>query len=131
MADIDWKELLGWGNTQIQDLQFAGYTYAKEGKYDIALTIFHGLSVLEPQSSYNLKTLGAIQLQIGQNIEALNTLEKALKLDPESFEIRLNRVKALYALGYRDQGTQEAKALMHSPNATIANTATALNNSYT
>lgn len=131
MATSNWKDILGWGNNQIEDLRFVGYTYAREGKYDIALNIFKSLTILNPKATYDIKTLGAIYLQMGHNIEALNCFEKALKLDPEDAFIKLNRIKALYLLGYRDQATQEAKNLISFPHAQVSSTAQALINCYT
>ncbi len=131
MAKIDWKQVLGWQTKQIEDLRFVGYNYAKDGKYDIALCIFEALIVLNPEGLYDLQTMGAIYLQVGNNINALNYFEKALKIDPEHLPTKLNRVKAMYLLGYKDVATQEAKKLLSYPNMQIANMAQALINCYT
>ncbi|MBI5273747.1 MAG: tetratricopeptide repeat protein [Chlamydiales bacterium] len=131
MAKIDWKQVLGWKTTQLEDLRFVGYNYAKDGKYNIALSIFEALVVLNSQSIYDLQTLGAIYLQVGNNINALNCFEKALKFDPEHLPTIINRIKAMYLLGYKDIATQEAKKLVSHQNIQVANVATALINCYT
>lgn len=126
----NWKEILGWEDLQIEDLRFIGYMYAKQGKYDIALTFFEALSILNPDNAYDLQTVGAIYLQMGNNINALNHLEKAIKIEPEHYPTRLNRIKALYLLGYKDTATQQARELGNHPNASIAKAAEALIYSY-
>jgi tetratricopeptide (TPR) repeat protein len=75
---------------------------------------------------YDLQTLGALYLQKGNNLMALNYLEKALKLDPHHAPTLLNRTKALFALGYKKQGLSQAKALEKNPETSIADQATAL-----
>lgn len=45
---MDWKEVLGWKNEELDDLRFVAYSYIKEGIYDVALTFFDALSILSP-----------------------------------------------------------------------------------
>lgn len=131
MAKVDWKSVLGWNDEQIKDLRYLAYSYIKEGKYNYALTMFEALVALNPDSLYDLRTLGAIQLEIGNNVKALNLLEKALKVDPSHLPTKLNRVKAMYLLGYKEPATLEAKSLMKCPDKRIAETADVLIMSYT
>ncbi len=128
---VDWKELLGWGEEELGDLRFVGYSYIKQGHYKIALRFFEALVVLEPENAYDLQTLGALHLQMGDNLSALNFLEKALRIDGSHPHTMLNRAKALLLLGYQKQGLMQAKALEDHPNITIANQAQALLLSYT
>ncbi len=80
MSNVEWLSILGWGNEELEDLRFVGYSYIKQGKYDIAITFFESLVILNPDSFYDLQTLGALYLQKGNNLMALNYIEKALKL---------------------------------------------------
>jgi tetratricopeptide (TPR) repeat protein len=123
---MNWLEVLGWGKEQMEDLRFVGYSYLKQGKYDIALTFFEALAVLNPQSAYDLQTLGALYLELGRNLLALTYVERALKVDPTHLPTQLNRAKALFLLGYRKQATAQAKNLELSPEPTIASGASAL-----
>lgn len=123
---MNWKEILGWGQEELEDLRFVGYSYLKQGKYDLALTFFEALVVLEPQSAYDLQTLGALYLQLGRNLLALTYIERALKINPSHLHTQLNRAKALFALGYRKQALAQAKNLQHNPELLIADQATAL-----
>lgn len=123
---MNWKEILGWGDEELEDLRFVGYSYLKQGKYDLALTFFEALVVLNPQSFYDLQTLGALYLQLGRNLLALTYIERALKVDPVNLQAQLNRAKALFALGYRKQALAQAKNLQLSPEVPIADQATAL-----
>src|SRR5260221_12674088 len=98
MSDINWLEVLDWGQDELEDLRFVGYSYLKQGKYDIALTFFEALTVLNPRNVYDLQTLGALYLQIGNNLMALNFIERSLKIDPNHLPTKLNRAKALFSL---------------------------------
>ena len=126
MSDVNWLEVLDWGGEELEDLRFVGYSYLKQGKYDIALTFFEALAVLNPGSSYDLQTLGALHLQQNNNLQALNYIERSLKIDPDHLPTKLNRAKALLALGYKRQGVREAEELSKSENPEIADQASAL-----
>ncbi len=123
---MDWLETLGWQDTQINDLRFLGYSYVKQGAYTTALTFFEALSVLAPFNAYDLQILGALHLQMGNGLRALEALDNVLKMEPASLETRLNRAKALFMLGYRRQGLLQAMELSRVDNPTIASQAEAL-----
>lgn len=126
MGQVNWTDLLGWTEEEINDLRFVGYSYVKEGHYPIAKKFFEALVVLCPESSYDLQTLGAIYLETGDNLQALNYFDKALKIDAEHAPTLLNRAKALLLLGYRRQGLAQATSLKKSLNNRVANQAEAL-----
>ena len=121
-----WLELLGWGQAELEDLRFVGFAYIKQGKYDIALTFFEALLFLSNDDPYDLQTLGALYLQMGNNFAALNFLERAIKIAPDHHPTLLNRVKALFLLGYRNQALDQAKTLISSTNVYVSNQASAL-----
>lgn len=126
MSQIDWLSILGWNKEELEDLRFVGYSYIKQGKYDIAITFFEALVILAPESAYDLQTLGALYLQKGNNLMALNYIEKAIKLDPTHLPTLLNRTKALFALGYKRQALAQARALEKCAQEQIADQAQAL-----
>lgn len=128
---MDWLSVLGWTAEELEDLRFVGYSYIKQGKYDIALSFFEALVVLSPQSAYDLQTVGALYLQQNNNLMALNYIEKALKVSPNHTPTLLNRAKVLFALGYKKQGLMQAKALETHPDEVIAGQASALLMAYT
>jgi tetratricopeptide (TPR) repeat protein len=123
---MNWLEILNWNQNQLDDLRNLGFTYIKEGIYDTALTFFEALTILEPLNTYDLQILGALYLQKGNGLQALDTIDQALKLDPASLETRLNRAKALFMLGYRRQGLLQAMELERCEDPKIANQASAL-----
>ena len=126
MSQADWLSILGWNQEELEDLRFVGYSYVKQGQYDIATTFFEALVILAPESVYDLQTLGALYLQKGNNLMALNYIEKAIKLDTTHLPTLLNRTKALFALGYKRQALSQARALEKCAEEQIAGQAQAL-----
>ena len=127
---MDWKEVLGWKNEELDDLRFVAYSYIKQGVYDVALTFFDALSVLTPPTVYDLQTLGALHLQMGNGLKALDYLDRALKADPAHAQSQLNRAKTLFMLGYKRQGLMQAMELEKSSDPDISSAASALILSY-
>lgn len=111
MKSEEWLEILGWGRDELDDLRFVGYSYVRQGHYDTAITFFEALVILAPQSAYDLQTLGALYLQIGNNLASLNYIERALKIEPKHVPSLLNRTKALFSLGYKRQAVMQALEL--------------------
>lgn len=130
MSRINWLDILQWNTEELSDLRFMGYSYIKQGHYDTALKFFEALVVLSNESVYDLQTLGALYLQTGNNLMALNYLEKAIKFDPSHGPTLLNRSKALFALGYKKQGLLQAKSLEVHPESSISSQAAALSLAY-
>lgn len=126
MSKINWLKKLNWTEEQLDDLRVAGYAYIRQGKYEIALPFFEALAVLDPDSSYDSQTLGAIYLQMNQPLKALKSFDKALKLEADHAPTLLNVTKALFMLGRKDEGLKLAHILKKEKNIQIANTASAL-----
>ncbi|HEX2583271.1 MAG TPA: type III secretion chaperone [Chlamydiales bacterium] len=122
----NWIDVLGWGKEEIDDLRFVAYSYIKEGIYDVAITFFDALEVLVPPTSYDLQTIGALHLQIGNGLKALDYLDRALKLDPTHLPTQINRAKALFMLGYKRQGVVAAMELEKNENKEVKEQAAAL-----
>lgn len=122
----NWIEVLGWTDEQLDDLRFVGYSYIRQGKWEIARTFFEALVLLAPTNAYDWQTLGAIRLQIGEHLMALNALDRSLKFDPIHLPTKLNRTKALFSLGYKKQALAEAESLSTCTDSHIASQAGAL-----
>lgn len=130
MGRQNWQEILGWQNEQIEDLRYVAYSYIKQGVYDTALTFFNALAVLTQPTAYDLQTVGALHLQLGDGLKALDFLDRALKMDPNHLPTQLNRAKALFMLGYKRQGLMQAEELEKCPDKEISSAAAALLLSY-
>lgn len=126
MSRINWLEKLKWDSEQIDDLQYVGFAYIRQGKYDIALPIYEALCVLDPVDAYNPQTLGAIYLQLGQANKALKCFDRALKLDADHTPTLLNLAKTFFMLGRTEEGLKLANILKEESNPAISNTARAL-----
>lgn len=130
MSQTNWLDLLGWTPSEMEDIRFTGYSYLKQGQYQAALKFFEALVILSGDNAYDLQTLGALYLETGNHLSALNYLERALKIETSHEPTRLNRAKALFLLGYKRQGLSQAAELERSSNAYIANQARALTLAY-
>jgi tetratricopeptide (TPR) repeat protein len=126
MGKIDWLQKLGWNEEHIEDLRYTGYSYVRQGKYDIALAFFEALNALDPESAYDAQTLGAIYLEINQPNKALKCLDKALKLEAEHGPTLLNLAKAFFMLGKTEEALKLSHILKNESNTAIANVAKAL-----
>ncbi len=126
MTNQEWLQVLGWGKEELDDLRFIGYSYLKQGHYDTAISFFEALVILAPDSAYDLQTLGALYLQKGNNLAALNFIERSLKVDAHHVPTLLNRTKALFSLGYKRQAYMQAQELLKHADPRVASQASAL-----
>jgi len=127
---MNWLDYFGWNDLQLTELRSVSYTYVKQGKYDIALKFFEALIILSNEDVYDLQMLGAIHLQLGNHLDALNYIDQALKKDPGHLPTLLNRAKTLFALGYKKQAIAQTKALLITGEREIVQKADALLLSY-
>ncbi len=126
MERINWLEMLGWSEVDIEDFRSLSYCYIQQGIYDVALHFLETLTVLSPHNLYDLQTLGALHLQLGNGLKALDYLDQALKLDPAHLLTQLNRAKTLLMLGYKRQGLAQAALLEIAPDKMVSDEAKAL-----
>lgn len=126
MNKINWKEILGWTETQLDEIRIAGFSYLRQGKYDIALTFFQTLVIIDPAKPYNWQTLGALHLELGRGEDAIHYLETALEMTPNHNTTLMNYCKALFMVGRKNAGLELARQLKTSPNPAIASFARAL-----
>ena len=126
MSSLNWMELLGWKDEEVNDLRYVAYSYIKQGGYDVALTFFDAVGVLTPPVAYDLQTMGALHLQLGNGLKALDFLDRALKIEPDHLLTQMNRAKALFMLGYKKQALAIVLELEKSSDPEIASQASAL-----
>lgn len=126
MSKINWTKELNWTNDHLEDLRVTGFAYLRQGKYDIAITFFEALAVLDPDNAYDSQTLGALYLQVGQPQKALKWLDRALKIEADHGPTLLNLCKALFMLGKKEEGLKLANILKNEPSLSISNVARAL-----
>lgn len=126
MSKIDWREKLGWSKAQIEELRISGFSYIRQGKYDVALPFFEGLVVLDPESAYDAQTLGALYLQLGEPEKAYKSLDRALKLEADHAATLINMTKALFMLGKIPEGLKLAEILVQEEDPRISSMAEAL-----
>lgn len=122
---MNWKDLLNWSEMQTDELRSVGFSYLQQGKYDLALVFFEALTILEANNPQDLKTLGALHLEKGNNLKALEYLDRSLEVKND-LPALLNRVKVLFKLGYKDQAIAEARLLAGSDDPDISLQAQAL-----
>lgn len=126
MSRIDWLNVLGWTDEHIEDLRYTGFSYIRQGKYDIALAFFEALAVLDPNSAYDAQTLGAIYLELNRAADALKCFDKALMMEADHSPTLLNLSKAFLMLGRKNEALRLAQVLKNEPDPGISNIAKAL-----
>jgi tetratricopeptide (TPR) repeat protein len=130
MATVNWREILGWTDEQLEELRFSGFSFLREGHYEKALLFFEALVILDPESAYDAQTLGALYLQMGRGKKAFKTLNLALQLEPTHEPTLLNKAKTLISINQRAEAIELAKRLVQSTDPTIADDASALLSAY-
>ena len=125
-----WLEKLGLSDNELEDLRILAYSFIRQGHYKTALKIYKGIVILSNKAPEDLETLGALLLQSGEAKEAIDPLEKALKIHKDHLKTRLNYAKALLLSGYRQRGVQECIELMRSVDPVISSDAEALKLAY-
>ena len=127
---MDWQNYLELSDDSIEDLRSVGYLYVKQGCFDIALDFFNALLIFNPNNSYDLSMMGALYLQKGKYLQALEHLDNALKIEPTNSLTQLNKVKALFSLGYITEAVELSRLLSQSKDKQISSQAIALINAY-
>lgn len=126
MSKIKWREKLKWNDEQLDELRLAGYAYLRQGKYEIAISFFEALAVIDQDSAYDAQTLGALYVQLGNIPKALKWLDQALKMDADHAPTLLNLCKVLFMMGKKSEGLKLANILKNEKDSNIANVASAL-----
>ncbi len=126
MAKVNWRQKMNVNEEQIGDLRYAGYSYLRQGKYDIALKFFEALVLLDNDSAYDAQTLGALYMETGNPDKALPLFDRALKLESDHAPTLLNLCKTFLMMGRKEEGLKLANILRNEPELSIANTARAL-----
>lgn len=98
-------------NDDLRHIRYIASSYVPEGAYHKAITIFEGLNALE-ENVFDLQSLGALYLEVGDNEKALLCLEKALALDPKHEISALNKVKALMLGDKKKEALKAANAFV-------------------
>jgi tetratricopeptide (TPR) repeat protein len=131
MGKVNWREKMHVTEDQISDLRYAGYSYLRQGKYDIALRFFEALIILDPESSYDAQTIGAMYLETGNPGKALIQFDRALKLEADHAPTLLNLCKAFFMLGRVEEGLKLAHILKGNADPKASSVSRALILAYT
>lgn len=126
MADIEWRDLLGWNGEQLHDLRLLGYDYLRQGHYKRAIIFFEALVSLDPHNFFDRFTLGALYLQTKEYVKALESLNQALHLDPSNLAAQLNKAKALLSLNQIPEGVAIVRELSRCEDPKIRDLSEAL-----
>lgn len=130
MEKVNWMQKLGWTDDHLEEIRTVGYSYLRQGKYDIALPFFEALVALDRDNVYDLQTLGALYVQINQPQKAIRYLNKALLHNEDHGATLLNLMKAYFMMKKTDDGLRLAEVLKNDDNPVIAGVAEAFILSY-
>lgn len=130
MEKVNWMQKMGWTEDHLEEIRTVGYSYLRQGKYDIALPFFEALVALDRDSVYDLQTLGALYIQVNQPQKAMRYLNKALLHNEEHGPTLLNLMKAHFMMNRIEEGLRLAELLKNDENPIIAGVAEAFILSY-
>ncbi len=126
MSRIQWMKKLGWNEIHLEELRNTGYSYIRQGKYDMALPFFEALCLLDHTSAYDAQTLGALYVELNKPDLAIKYLDHALQLEADHSPTLLNLAKAFFMSKRIEEGLRLVKILQTDKNPYIAGTASAL-----
>lgn len=130
MEKVNWLQQLGWTEDHLEEMRIVGFSYLRQGKYEIALPFFEALVALDRDNVYDLQTLGALYVQVNQPQKAVRYLNKALLHDEDHGPTLLNLMKAYFMMNKRSDGLRLAEVLKNDDNPVIAGVAEAFILSY-
>lgn len=132
MDKIHWQSFLELTPEQIGDLRLVGYHYIRQGKFDIARSFFEALAILQSQKPlqeqdpYDFQVLGGLYLQLRDYNRALRYFDRALRLDDDHPQTKINRAKSLFILQRYHEAMIAVEDLQHCPIESIRDMAQAL-----
>lgn len=122
---INWKEVVGWSDEQIQDIRILAHSFIRNGKFESACKIIEALLPIDNRRLIDIQTLGALYLDLDNPEKALSYIHQAIQQDPHHLGTRLNQVNALLALGQISAAMKIAQKLASCPDPKIAGQASA------
>ena len=126
MPRRDWKKALELTDDHTEEMRQLAYAYVRQGKYDTALPFFEALTLLEPDSVYDIQTLGALYVQLNQPRKAIKCCDRALQIDGDHSPTLLNMAKAFFMDGQLQEGMRLARILQKDKDPYVAGNAAAL-----
>lgn len=130
MGKINWLDKLRWNEEHIEDLRYTGYSYVRQGKYEIALPFFEALMILDPTEAYDSQTVAAILMQLDRPKDAMKYFDKALSIDSKHGPTLINLAKAFFMLGKKEEGLRVVNNLKTHADSMVSNMAKALMMAY-
>ena len=90
------------------NIRFMASEYIKQGVYHTAIDLLVGLTELD-EEIYDLQSLGALYLEIGDYDNALEYLDKALAKDPNHWSSVLNKINVLVYSDKKEEAITTSK----------------------
>ncbi|MCE5324532.1 tetratricopeptide repeat protein [bacterium] len=121
-AESAYEHALAISPDSPQLLNALGYFYADSGiKLNEALRLTKRAAALAPNDGNIIDSLGWSQYKLGQYAASINTLKRAVELQPDAAELRYHLGAAYNSVGKRDEALIELnKALVIDSNMTRA-----------
>jgi tetratricopeptide (TPR) repeat protein len=123
---VEWREVIGWGQDEVDELRAIAYAYMRQGQLKLAQTFFEALVILEPNSLYDLRTLAGLRDLLGDPQGSVTLYQEALTRDPRDPFSQLGLAKAQLAAGQATDALPRLQQLATSPDKRIATDAQAL-----
>lgn len=103
-----------------------GLSLVKLGLYDKAIAAYQQVALNNPNDSHIFKTLGRLRMKMEQPTEAISAFNDGLNIEPENFELLMDRGEAFKTLGNIDAAIKDfsaasaAKPNIHIPALRLA-----------
>lgn len=91
-------------SAEVYALAAVARQYAEHGRVEEALKLLAGLQVLEPANAYLHTALGCVLLRLGNDLEALEHFDEALRLDPRDVAAETYAGELRVKRGEREKG---------------------------
>ncbi len=109
LAITDLEQGLAQGVDDVEAMRTLARLYDSAGRYEDALKLLEGLSVLEPNDVGHWSNRAFELIQLGRHPEALKIIEQALKIDKDEPVALSNRAFIYYHMGKDREAMQDVE----------------------
>ena len=103
------KDISDYDDNDFKTISQIGFFFLMQGKNQDALSIFDGLTVLDPQNPYYYRALGILYYRLGDHQKSIKKFSLAISLDQNSPHAYVNRAEVFIAGGQFKKAEKDLK----------------------